>query len=700
MYYKELLNEKNDVKFVHELNSSAVNTYEYILDKFTNGDSIDTDEFKNFLLCLDRIYSMTDTISPIRDEEYDALHNIYEELTGGDVIRGDLYAPKKVTHMYPELKGTIKKCHYVTEEERINDDSAIATHMSLEKFIRDSYKLFDKTKLHRIQLSPKYDGVSMIFGLDKDGKIISAITRGDVVYGTGSNMIEMLQGVNIEIPNGLDGPIGIKTECIMARDEFKEYNKKYGNNKLIDERSAVNSIIGSDYATPQQLSFLTFKELSYIKSDMKYPKPIDTHNDYDNGILDLRFAIGNDDSLEEFIRNLPNIIKTLSDTYNDPDLVYYNCDGIVVRWVDNYDMDILGRDEDRCINNYERAWKFPPAKTKSKIIDIVQDIGYLGIVSFTAKIEPVVMKNKTIKSISLGSKDRFEFLNLAKGDEVIVKYDIIPYLDIDDTCTKSGNEPIKLIAKCPYCGERLEYNPEYMCVNPDCSCRMIGKIYNYCDKMNIENIGESTITALFNAGILKSIEDLYRLDRYKDIIISLDGFGEKKYKNIINSLSKVLDVPYYILLGSIGIQSIGRRTFKKIMEDIDVIDIVENEEWDKLRESLINKEGFKEKKIDKIITGLKDNRNLILFLTNIIEDEDTKKIKGRCVFTGFRNNRFEAYLKKLGYEVQDNVTKDTDFVIAKSTNPNAKKSSKILKAEKYNIPIFSEASAYIHFKYN
>src|SRR5574344_878364 len=113
MKINEILEIHNPMQFIGELNVLAPILYEKIMTEYQQDKSIDLEELKNFILCLERAY--TDSISPIRDEDYDTLMSIYEELSGGKIIRGDMLTITKIKHMFPDLKGTIRKCHYMTE---------------------------------------------------------------------------------------------------------------------------------------------------------------------------------------------------------------------------------------------------------------------------------------------------------------------------------------------------------------------------------------------------------------------------------------------------------------------------------------------------------------------------------------------------------------------------------------------------------
>ena len=140
-------------------------------------------------------------------------------------------------------------------------------------------------------------------------------------------------------------------------------------------------------------------------------------------------------------------------------------------------------DETAGINKFERSFKFQPESKKSILKSVEFSVGNLGNITPIAKIEPVKLRDNTIKSISLGSVERFKMLGLSVGDEVIIKYEInnnkiIPYLDIDDTCEISGEHLIEAPTHCPFCGSELVEDPLLRCNNESCSSRVIGKILN------------------------------------------------------------------------------------------------------------------------------------------------------------------------------------------------------------------------------
>lgn len=696
--FKKFLDSSIPTKYmVDDIKPFCINLYKRFIDNGIKSEEMETCHL--LLLVLDRIYQ-EGFVTPLRDSEYDALLELYLD-NGGVMIRGDLSSKDTAVHVFPNLKGTIKKCHYVTNEDKANNPSAIKNHKTLEDWLyscAEQLHLTDNTPID-LGFFIKFDGLSIVFEIDKNFKVKSAITRGDKELGEGQNKFNVFKPYNFSKYfkpefKMIGDHIGLKCEIIMTTSDFEEYNSKFGNNELVDPRTAVSSIVNSDNPTYEQLKYIRLMPLVLYMDGKEYPLP--NYNESYNPIVLNDIPVIYALKVYNIYKNkndLLNLIKVYIDRYtklHNSNFKYPN-DGVVVRIMNEEYRKKLGRNEEDCVNNWERAYKFPPATAKSKIIDITQEIGLLGKVSFTAVVEPVVLKNKTIRNISLGSAERFKILNLAKGDEVLVQYDIIPYLIVDGSCKRSGNEPIKMIDKCPYCGEDLVLNPELSCVNSECPSRVVGKIYNYCQKMNLDNIGESKLVTLYNKGILRKISDLYSLKDKEAEILDIDGFGKKGFNNMIKTIKDNNKTTPDNFLGALGIPSIGRRTFKKILEKIPFDELVFNLKENESK--LHHIEGIKEKTISKIVDGINTNLEEIKTLLNHIKIKSIKSKETVC-FTGIRNKAFEKHLEKLGIEVTDNFNKEVSLLITAG-----KPSSKVEKALKWGTKIMNISDAYKLFNY-
>ena len=657
------------------------------VEKYKNHQPIDTDKVRRLLIHLDNLYS-EGKITPLRDAEYDTLHEIYFESTG-EVIRGDT-DKAKIEHDYPDLRGTLKKVHYVDEKDKQKDPNAIEAHKVLSTWYYNTFAMLNWSKPHKFGVWKKYNGLSIVLSLDKSRNITKAVTRGDTdLSNFGVDKTKLFNDTVLlgYIPKEFDDmEVGVKTECIMKESKFESYNHKYGNDQFVDARAAVTSLVNSKFSTKLHDKYVDLIPLLY-EVNGKFHSYDETDKEY--GPVAYTCHIDKCDRLT--VDELKEMVNTGKKAVDE---CAYDCDGLVFRWYDDDAMETLGRDETNAVNRFEIAFKFPREFKYTKLIDIEQEIGLLGKVSFTAVFEPVMFNDKTITHASLGSYERMKNLNLAKGDMVKIMYEIIPYLSVDDYCleNKSGKTPIQIITQCPYCGQELDFTPEYSCVNEECPSRIQGKLLNFCIRMNVPGIGPSMIEALFHADIVKNISDFFYLEESKNELMKLDGFGEKTVKHLIKAFHK-LSVTEAQLLSSLSIQGIGPKKSNDILEIYNINELMRicsNEDAYLLK--AIN--GISSTTANRLIKGVNDNRELLKILLDNVDVHKVKKPSEVVVFTGFRNPKFASKLMELGISTSETVNDKVNFVIARDPDGNT---DKLKKAKVLGIPIISEVEAYERF---
>lgn len=653
------------------------NLVNYIINlKKYDGDDIDMMDL--IIRILQNIYNNSDIESPVNDELYDKLYAIYSDYTNNDIVGSDVDSSKKDFHKYPDLRGTLHKVHFITNKEKGNDK-----RKSLQEWTSScENKIGRKLSSYELDVAlfPKFDGVSVIFECDKNGNVIKALTRGNTTNNEAIPITKLFKGVKFRNNIGWNSEFGVKTEIIMTYKNYDKYCKKYG--KFKSPRSAVSSIINSIDVIPDYYKYISIIPLRMQNYDTK---EIINHPD----ALTLFPVVYSLLSNEEFLRNGISTIREYMKKDGIP------IDGIVIQLTDKNIVNILGRED--AINRFEVAYKFSPEAKKTKLIDIEFSVGLLGAITPVAKIKPIKMDGNIIKNVSLGSIDRFKSLNLAKNDEVLIKYDIIPYLFTDSTCKKSGNDKIEVITHCPYCGHELKNEPILKCINQQCQSRVIGKIVNYLDKMDIRGISIGLVTTLYNHKYLQSIEDLYLLENHKKEISNIDGIGRKMIDNIIDGINSRKDVECYDMLGSLGIENVGRKIFKRILNIYYFKELIEICLLEQI-ERLTCISGIQKTLAYKIIQGVKQNVKTIMFLNKVLDIRETREQSlMKVLFTQVRDNDFENYLKSKNIEVVNNYSKEVDIVICENLN---KTSSKLEKAMKHGKTIMTLDDAYKYFKYH
>lgn len=690
--YKNLVNgelDPNDV-IVDMRRDRAI--MEYIekccsVNSYCDVDDNDVLAISSIIKILQYVYNYSGIDTGISDSDYDVLYEIMVTNGGKEIVS---VSPSTITqschHKFPSFRGTLDKVYLlgVEDEETVNK-----SRRSLDQWIQSSENDYYSKTGERIDLSkvaievfPKFDGVSCIFEIGEDHKIQRALTRGYTSNNTAQNVIAMFPKFKYRTSLNLSGTFALKTEIMVKNSDLEKFNEEYGTSYK-NTRSIASAILNSN-------------EYDISKAKLLHPIPLRVGNE------DIQVVA--DEAFEKY----PYLVTTMDDRIGirnfanrlEEEMPEYRCDGIVIRIQNPSIQKILGRKDDR--NKFEVAYKFTEVECKSIIRDIRFQLGLFGNISPVALFDPVKLKGNTISKASLGSIGRMRELKLSPGDEVIIKYDIIPYLTVNENCKKSGNENFKLIDCCPCCGERLSFvnndSYEQQCTNPNCKSNIIGKLVNFVSKMRISGISYATINKLIDEGFVKNIPDLFTLYKYKNKLSKLDGFGKKRTDNILKSIDDHREITDVEFLGSIGIEGVSKKTFSKILTLIPYDAIMENvidDSVSSLFMTMSSIDGIGEKTALSILDYLEKNKELfeefnkliVLGELNIItKDENSNNSKFTVCFTKIRDNHIEQEISRKGGKVVDSVNKDTTYLIVPDELTT---SSKVTKANKYKTKIMT-----------
>lgn len=656
-----------------------------------------SDDRKNFLKSLihvsNSIYNYSGENTGMSDSEYDILCEYYKALSGDSQILSEKVVGDNLSyHKFPSLRGTLDKIYKLTEDDVLKNKS----QSTIEDWVKTTEASYYGSTGERINLyeeevivMPKFDGCSCVFEFDKNGELSRALTRGNTETNEAQDITHIFRNSGIKPPIKSKYEVGLKTEVMILDSDLEEVNsmsiRPYKNT-----RSLCSSITNSDECDGRE-KFLKIIPLRYTELvDGK-----ETEQLLPNQVMDYPYLICKLKELEK-IRDFAINHKTVRPGYR--------CDGAVIRLTNPKLQKVLGRKGNK--QKFEVAYKFTEETTYSKIIDIDFTTGLFGRITPRAIFEEVKLKGNTIQKASMGSIAVFDELGIAKGDTVKIIYDIIPYVTFDENdpyCKRSGKKPIERPLLCHECGEELETSEKggiLYCNNEKCPSRVRGKILNYCKKMDIANISYNTIEDFYFEGFLRGIEDLYDLHNHINSISQISGYGMKKIQKILDEIDSHKTVIPSLLLGSIGIEGISVKTFKKVLEYINIDEILEVCE-DNNHNFFTVIPGIKDKSARRIVKGINENRNLIDFLIRELDLLDEPKLGSKdfsVVFTKVRDEELEKFIEENNGEVSDSLTKTTSFVV---TPVKGTKSSKVSKAEQYGIPIITkdEVIDYINKNY-
>lgn len=635
--------------------------------------------------------------SIITDELYDKLVEKLINIGGGHYIgspTSNIVGIEDRPHYFPELRGSLPKIHFIKEDEIPKKDS----RKSLEGFLRGIVRqLKDAGKpvgLVTIHVGLKYDGVSHIIDV-MDNEVNLILTRGNVTNNLGKNLTPVfsklfpkitadgvINGVNFTdlksfmrlemLPEDLKKckRYGIKVETYMPGNKFDVFKDAYSD--ICNHRSAVTSICNqsvdsvdskyAQYLRMQHLQLATDKqlELNGIENMRWYPiGKINNHYQYlfiegsDPVEVDLNDDIDSACRILEIKIN--KSVKDCAETNRIP------IDGAVITIMDETVINLLGRKNDK--NMFQVAFKFPAGEARTTIENIEFQVGPVsGFITPVAKIKPVVINGTTITSPGLSNREKLERLNLHKGDEVIIKHDIVPKLFKDSTCKESDGELFIFPEECPICNAPIVND---CCSNPDCPAKVVGHITNFINKNNVKGgLGIETVITFVNHGFLNNIADLYRLVQHKKELENIPGFGEASVEQILSGIRDITKLHPHEIFGAIGIPNIGMKTAEKICRNIDMIGNLGNLEdlYPKLIKIPMIGESIAMNFLEGVERKIPEIEDICKYV-EILPYEKEVEINMKVCFSDVRDKDFEKYLTSIGIGTTSSMSKKVAYLI-------------------------------------
>lgn len=611
------------------------------------------------------------------DYEYDKLYDELVELENKFGIKLSNTPTQKVG--YTILSSLIKVKH----------DSRM---LSLDK-TKEISKLKDWLGEQEGLLSWKLDGLTIVLNYI-NGELMQAVTRGNGEIGEDiTHNAKVFKNIPLKIK--FQGELIIRGEAVINYSEFEKINDKLEDNEQYkNPRNLCSGTVrqlNSEITSKRNVMFYAF---TLVKADNKNFKDLKTNQ------LDWLKELGFDivkykkviiDNIEDTVKEFESKIKN-----ND-----FASDGLVLTYNNISYGEALG-----ATSKFPRdsiAFKWADEMMETKLIKIHWSTSRTGRINPVAIFEPIELEGSTVNKASVHNISILENLKLGIGDIVkVYKANmIIPQIAENITCSDN----IEVPNQCPECGgeteiRQLKDGKALYCNNPNCKAQLISSLKHFTsrDAINIEGLSEATLEKFVECGFIKNYTDIYTLSQYEQQIKVMDGFGEKSYQKLINSIekSKTLQLPNFIY--ALGINNVGLSNAKllclKYKHDINKI-------IDAKEEELIEIEGFGEIIAHQVYKYFHNENNIILlnkaleYLNIKIKEiqESNLKFEGKTfVITGemlhFGNRKeLQNKIESLGGKVTNSVTNKTSYLI---NNDNISSSSKNKKAKELNIPIITE----------
>ena len=546
----------------------------------------------------------------------------------------------------------------------------------------------------RYSVEPKIDGLSMSLEYE-NGVFVRGATRGDGI--TGENVTENLRTVRslpLHIENAPERFV-VRGEVYMSKAVFEELNAQRelrGETLLANPRNAAAGSmrqLDPKVAASRKLDIICFN-LQY-SSDGKYA----SHAQSLDAMREMGFPVVSYKCYDN-IKDCVERIQWLGENRGE---LPYDMDGAVIKLDSFSQRSSLGSTAKA--PRWAVAFKYPPEKKESRVLDIVVQVGRTGVLTPKAVVEPVRLAGTTVSAATLHNQDNIDRLDLRIGDTVLLQKagEIIPeVLSVNLSKRPEGTVPYVMPSRCPECGSpvvRDEDGAALRCTSPECPAQRLRNIAHFASReaMDIEGLGISVCESLINSGMVKDASDLYYLDARA--VAALERMGDKSAANLMRAIENSKEAGLARLLCAFGIRQVGQKAAKVLAShftDLDSLMAAGEEELTAISDIggitagfIIN--WFSNPQSIDLIEKLR--RAGVSFLSK--EERKDDRFAGKVfVLTGtlssFTRDQAGAIIESFGGKTSSSVSKKTDYVLA---GENA--GSKLTKAESLGIAIISEA---------
>ena len=647
---------------------------------------------------LDRMKELVEILEKANYDYY-VLDNPTMEDFEFDKLLTELEALEK---KYPEYKDPNSPTTHVGGDaiSKFNQVTHEIPMMSLsDAFSFDELRQFD-TRLRSLVDDIEYECELKIDGLSvscvyENGVLKRAATRGNGVQGDDvTTNVRTIKSIPLKLKEKID--IEVRGEIFMPKKSLIKLNEERALNEEQLFANCRNAASGSlkllDPKIVAKRGLDAF--LYYLTSGVENHKQSEALDIMKN----LGFKVNPYSKLCKSIDEVFEYIDSISKIRDD---LPYDIDGVVLK-LNNKDLyEKIG-----VTAKYPKwaiAYKFPPLEVKTKLLDVIYQVGRTGNITPVASFTSVLVQGSTISRATLHNEDFIKERDIHEGDTIVIRKagDVIP--EVVRACKEEREinaKPISFIKLCPCCNSplvRIEGEADYYCLNTNCKERRKNELIHFVSKQayDIDSFGEQLVTTLFDEAIISNIVDIFTLKDKKDILLNLERMGEKSVNKLLNAIEESKSRPLDRLLFGLGIRHVGAKVAKTLankyssIEEIMSASYLELSKIDDIGDIIARSvvEYFSKEENIELINKLKElGLNMNSLKVEIKESYFTGK---KVVLTGslshFERSEAKSIIERLGGKTVDSVSKKTDIVIV---GENA--GSKYDKAVSLGIKIMSE----------
>ena len=659
-----MLDKNQAEKRINELRAQT----EYYAQKYYDEDSPEISDFEYDMLMLE-LRNLENQFPELISKESLTQH------VGGKVKEGF----QKVEHKIPLL--SMQDIFNI--DEIIDFVEKMKTRAKEENIQNDNFVV--ETKIDGLTAALEY----------KNGIFVRGSTRGNGQVGEDvTENLKTIKNIPKKLTENID--ITVRGEVFISKSDFEKMNQEREENEEELFANARNAAAGS---------------LRQLDSNITKSRPLDIYvynvqeinkkdftSHYDE-LLYLEKLGFNVNPVKIFCKTKEEVQKAIEKIGNDREKLTFGIDGAVIKIDDLRFREILGTTAKS--PRWQIAYKYPPEKKETKLIDIVCNVGRTGVITPLAILEPVQVAGSTISKTTLHNQDFIKEKDLKIGDTVVIQKagDVIPEIAEVKKEKRTGKEKdFEMPTVCPICGApaiREEGESAIRCTGIECPAKLYRNLVHFVSReaMNIDGLGESIIDQLMNKDLISNIADIYSL-KFDDVA-SLKKNGKKFAENLINAIENSKNNELHRLITALGIRHVGSKASKVLARKFKTLENLANADFDTL--SQINDIGpivansivefFSQEQTKDLIERLKGYG---VNMEDESKDNEDNRFEGLTfVLTGslenFTRDEASEIIENYGGKVSGSVSKKTSYVLA-----GEDAGSKLTKAQSLGVSVISE----------
>ena len=542
-------------------------------------------------------------------------------------------------------------------------------------------------------VEPKVDGLSVALEY-RDGVFVRGATRGDGRVGEDvTENLKTIRSIPMTLPEKLPRLI-VRGEVYMARSVFEEINAQrelQGKPLMANPRNAA---AGSLRQLDPKICAERRLDIQVFNLQLAEGREFSRHTGTLDYLASQRFKV-----IPHAMLSGVSACQAEISRINNERLEYsFDIDGAVIKVNTLSDRTVLGSTAK--FPKWAVAYKYPPEKKPSKVLDIVIQVGRTGVLTPKAVLEPVRLAGTTVTSATLHNQDYITEKDIRIGDTAIVQKagEIIPEIvEVDFSKRPEGTEPYCLPETCPVCGAPAHRDPDgaaLRCTGAECPAQLLRNITHFAsrDAMDIEGLGPAVVQQLVDGGLIRNAADLYAL--HAEDVTKLDRMGVKSAENLIRAIEKSKANDLSKLIYGLGIRQVGEKAAKVLSSHFKTFDALAAASLEELTEIDDVGEVTAQCIVDYLAHPQSQDLLRRLREAGVNMESSQQMVDNRFagmtfVLTGtltqFDRKAAQVLIEERGGKAAGSVSKRTTYVVAGEAA-----GSKLKKAQELEIPILTE----------